>query len=69
MCNTRPLEVDYPPLMICQLDALRAYASAHGAHWKDDLRWDWADPVTDPKLSRLRQTHGSVWLRKFQLRR
>jgi hypothetical protein len=37
----RPLEADYPPLMLCQVDALRFYAAAHGDRWKDDLRLDW----------------------------
>lgn len=58
---------DYPPLMLCQLDALRSYAQTHGAEWKEDLREEWGDPAMDARLSRLRQTHGSRWLRYFRL--
>jgi hypothetical protein len=62
-----PLELDYPPLMLCQIDALRAYAAEHGDCWKKDLRIEWTVATTDPLLKRLRQTHGVVWLKKFQL--
>ena len=62
-----PLELDYPPLMLRQLDALRAYAAQHGNRWKQDLRLEWGSAAADPLLNHLRQTHGSVWLEKFQL--
>lgn len=58
---------DYPPVMLCQIDALRSYAQTHGAEWKDDLQEEWGNPAMDVRLSRLRQTHGSRWLRQFTL--
>jgi hypothetical protein len=66
MTRTVPLELDYPPLMLCQLDALRAYAAKHGVHWKDDLRAAWVTDTISPSLSRLRATHGSRWLSDFR---
>lgn len=63
----RPFEADYPPLMLCQVAALRAYAASHGDRWKDDLRHDWMDNGTDPALRRLRRTHGSRWRASFNL--
>jgi hypothetical protein len=66
MCRTFPLEMDYPPLMLCQLDALRAYAAEHGDHWKDDLRAEWVGDTLTPLLSRLCATHGSRWLSDFR---
>jgi hypothetical protein len=67
MGRTFPLEMDYPPLMLCQIDALRAYAAEHGQCWKDDLRAAWVSNTLNPMLSRLRATHGSRWLSHFQL--
>lgn len=66
MRRTFPLEMDYPPLMLCQLDALRTFAAEHGDHWKDDLRAAWVSDTINPSLSRLRATHGSRWLSEFQ---
>ena len=62
-----PLELDYPPLMLRQLDALRAYAAQHGNRWKQDLRLEWSSAAADPLLNHLRQTHGSIGLETFQL--
>jgi hypothetical protein len=62
-----PLELDYPPLMLRQLDALRAFAAEHGNRWKQDLKLEWASATADPLLHHLRQTHGSSWLETFQL--
>ena len=61
------LELDYPPLMLRQLDALRAYAAEHGIRWKKDLTIEWIAATADPLLNHLRQTHGYVWLEKFHL--
>jgi hypothetical protein len=59
MHSTFPLEMDCPPLMLCQIAALRAYAAEHGDHWRDGCRSAWAGNTLDPALSRLRGTHGS----------
>jgi hypothetical protein len=67
MHQTSPLELDYPPLMLRQLDALRVYAAEHGSRWKQHLRTEWIAATGNPLLSHLRQTHGSMWLEKFQL--
>jgi hypothetical protein len=60
------MEMDYPPLMLWQRDALRVYAAEHGDHWKDDLRAASVSDTISPSLSRLRSTHGSRWLSDFQ---
>ena len=53
---TPPLrESDYPPLMLCQIDALQRYAAKHGPCWKEHLQREWGLPGMDPRLSRLRQ--------------
>ena len=62
-----PLELDYPPLMRRQLDALRAYAAQHGNRWKQGLKLEWGSAAAAPLLNHLRQTHRLVWLEKFQL--
>jgi len=35
---TTILEADYPPLLLAQDEALRAYAQANGRCWQDRLR-------------------------------
>lgn len=67
MSKAFPLELDYPPLMVCQVVALRGYAAQHGDRWKQDLRSEWTAATGHPLLNHLRQTHGSVWLEKFDL--
>jgi hypothetical protein len=69
MSTPPPREHDYPPLMLCQIDALQRYASKHGPRWKEHLQKEWGLPGMDPRLSRLRQTHGWLWLRRFRLPR
>jgi hypothetical protein len=61
------LELDYPPLILRQLDALCAYAAEQGTRWKQDLKLEWASATAGPLLHHLRQTHGSFWLDRFQL--
>jgi hypothetical protein len=43
-----PLELDYPPLILRQLDALCAYAAEHGTRWKQDLKLEWPRPRPAP---------------------
>lgn len=63
----RDAESDYPPLMREQLFALREYAKEHGPGWKDRLSKDWLNPTGHPLLFLLRNSHGPVWLAKFEL--
>ena len=60
-------EVDYPPLMREQIAALQDYAAKHGAAWKERLRLDWLSPLIDPLLHRLHNSHGLLWLNRFEL--
>ncbi len=59
-------EVDYPPLMHEQLAALLAYALDHGEDWKTQLRKEWLSPLLDPLLAHLQNSHGPVWLARFE---
>jgi hypothetical protein len=67
MTSNRIIEADYPPIMIVQFKALRAYAAQHGRTWKEDLRKDWQLASAPPLLHHLRNTHGPYWLNKFTL--
>jgi len=64
---TRVREVDYPPLMLVQLDALRRYAQQHGRCWKTRLRDEWMCASAEPLLHALRNSHGPGWLVGFEL--
>jgi hypothetical protein len=66
MSRIFPPGIDHPPLMLCQLDTLRAHAVEHGNHWKDDLRAALVSGTIHPSLSRLRATQGSRWRSNFQ---
>ena len=68
MIVKKSVEADYPPLMCRQRDALDEYAKAHGPNWKDCLRAEWADATAEPSLHHLRTTHGTYWLRRFEVR-
>lgn len=59
---TRVIEGGYPPLMLDQTAALRAYARGHGRSWKTRLWREWMDATTEPLLHQLRNTHGPAWL-------
>ena len=61
------IEAAYPPLMLEQAVALRAYAHRHGRSWKTKLWKDWMDATADPLLHQLRNSHGSVWLDRLVL--
>ena len=52
-------EADYPPLMLCQIAALRAYAQANGPGWEQRLRTEWLNETVPPLLQRLR---ANQWL-------
>ena len=64
---TKIVEADYPPLLLQQLDALRAYAGTHGGSWKERLRTEWIVASAEPLLHHLRNTHGPYWLERFKL--
>ncbi len=61
------LGTDYPPLMLAQVAALRAYAHDHGRSWKARLRVEWVNATAEPLLHQLRNTHGPRWLERFDL--
>ncbi|MEJ7715978.1 MAG: hypothetical protein WKF40_09895 [Thermoleophilaceae bacterium] len=61
------LEADYPPLMLSQVTALRAYAHDHGRTWKAKLWAEWMNATAEPLLHGLRNTHGPRWLERFDL--
>jgi hypothetical protein len=50
-----------------QLQALRAFASANGRSWKQELRSQWMAASAIPVLHALRNTHGPSWLAGFRL--
>lgn len=49
------------------IDALRAYANAHGRGWKAALRADWTRSAAGPALQALRNSHGPSWLAGYRL--
>ena len=57
----------YPPLMLSQAVALRAYARRHGRPWKTKLWIEWTDATADPLLHHLRNSHGRIWLDRLVL--
>ena len=63
---TRParaaVEAGPAPLMLVQVEALRAYAREHGRTWKMQLRAEWMNATAAPLPHHLRTTHGPVWL-------
>ncbi len=61
------VEADYPPLMLAQIEALRAYARHHGRTWKVELRAEWMRASAEPLLHRLRNSHGLSWLKGYAL--
>jgi hypothetical protein len=61
------VEADYPPLMLAQVEALRAYARCHGRTWKAELRTEWMRASAEPLLHRLRNSHGPSWLGRVML--
>ena len=61
------IEGDYPPLMRDQIRALREYAATHGAAWKRKLDKEWLAATAHPMLQHLRNTHGPIWLKHFDL--
>lgn len=63
------VEADYPPLMRAQVSALRDYAQAHGKTWKEQLRTEWLNATAHPLLQHLRNTHGLMWLKQFEVQR
>ncbi|MGI4796805.1 MAG: hypothetical protein ACRYG8_22685 [Janthinobacterium lividum] len=63
----RIIEVDYPPLMLDQAVALRAYAQGHGRSWKIRLCVEWMNATADPLLHHLRNSHGPMWLDRLVL--
>jgi hypothetical protein len=60
-------EADYPPLLLAQRAALRAYAIQHGRCWKEHLQADWMNATVEPLLHRLRNSHGPTWLLRLRL--
>lgn len=63
----RVIEAAYPPLMLDQAAALRAYALRRGRSWKSKLWLEWMDATAEPLLHQLRNTHGPVWLDRLAL--
>jgi hypothetical protein len=61
------LEADYPPLMLAQVEALRAYARRHGRTWKAELHAEWMRASAEPLLHGLRNSHGPSWLKGYAL--
>jgi len=61
------LEADYPPLMLAQVEALRAYARRHGRTWKAELGAEWMRASAEPLLHGLRNSHGPSWLKGYAL--
>ncbi len=61
------VEADYPPLMLSQVEALRAYARRHGRTWKAELRAEWMRASAEPLLHGLRNSHGPSWLKGYAL--
>ena len=61
------IEGDYPPLMYDQIRVLREYAATHGAEWKRKLDKEWLAATAHPLLQHLRNTHGPIWLKHFDL--
>ncbi len=61
------VEADYPPLMVAQVEALRAYARDHGRSWKTELRAEWMRASAEPLLHGLRNSHGPSWLKGYAL--
>ncbi len=69
MHNPAPaaIEADYPPLMLAQVEALRAYARRHGRTWKAELGAEWMRASAEPLLHGLRNSHGPSWLKGYAL--
>ena len=61
------LEADYPPLMVAQVEALRAYARDHGHSWRTELRAEWIRASAGPLLRSLHNSHGPSWLKGYAL--
>jgi len=61
------VEADYPPLMLAQVEALRAYARRHGRTWKAELKTEWMRASAEPLLHGLRNSHGPSWLKGYAL--
>jgi hypothetical protein len=61
------IEADYPPLMLAQVEALRAYATIHGRTWKVKLSAEWMRASAEPLLHGLRNSHGPSWLKGYAL--
>ncbi len=61
------VEADYPPLMLAQVEALRAYARRHGRSWKTELRAEWMRASAEALLHGLRNSHGPSWLKGYAL--
>ena len=55
-----------------QYEALQAYATKHGTHWKSKLKTAWLTgrDIDEPRGNQLRQVRnllGPAWLTKFKL--
>ena len=61
------VEADYPPLMLAQVEALRAYARRHGCSWKAELQAEWMRASAEPLLHTLCNSHGPSWLSRLVL--
>lgn len=57
-----------PALTAAQRQALIAFASRHGAGWKDKLSALWLRAAAGPDLQQVRNELGPAWLSRVTLR-